>query len=148
MRSRTGRRINELNSIRWADVDLDSDPASVTISGLVMRRKGEGLKWEPMLENALSYRTLPMTPAAVEVLKRRRALRKELVRLRSATDSACEFVSPTPRRLGMPDHDAMKKSLRRTFDAAGFPDMTLHSIRQVVKRRLEEAGLSRAKGSH
>ena len=37
----------------------------------------------------------------------------------------------------------MKKSLRRTFDAAGFPDMTLHSLRRVVERRLEEAGVSR-----
>ncbi|MBP2407548.1 SUMF1/EgtB/PvdO family nonheme iron enzyme [Brachybacterium fresconis] len=53
------------------------------------------------------------------------------------------FVFPTSRRHGMPDQDAMKNSLRRSFDAAGHPEMTLHSIRRMVERRLEEAGLSR-----
>src|SRR5690625_6214642 len=44
---------------------------SITISGQVMRRKGRGLEWEPLLKNNLSHRTLPITPAALAVLRRR-----------------------------------------------------------------------------
>lgn len=139
----TGARINELNSLRWADIDLEDDPPSLTFAGQVVRRKGEGLKWTPVLKSAVSYRTIPLTEPAATVLERRLEMMRARQRSGVATRADEVFVFPTPRSHGVPDQDAMKKSLRRSFDAAGHPEMTLHSLRRMVGRRLEEAGLSR-----
>lgn len=139
----TGARINELNSLRWADIDLETEPPSLTFAGQIVRRKGEGLEWTPVLKSAISHRTIPLTHPAVDVLERRLDMMKTRQQVGIATRADEVFVFPTPRRHGMPDQDAMKKSLRRSFDAAGHPEMTLHSIRRMVERRLEEAGLSR-----
>lgn len=139
----TGARINELNSLRWVDVSLDSEPPALTFNGQVVRRKGEGLEWTPVLKCAISHRTIPLTDAAVGVLERRQTMLNMRRHAGIATPADESYVFPTPRRHGVPDHDAMKKSLRRSFDAAGHPEMTLHSIRRMVERRLEEAGLSR-----
>lgn len=139
----TGARINELNSLRWVDIHLDADPPSLTFNGQVVRRKGAGLEWTPVRKSAISHRTIPLTTSAVSVLERRLEMSRERDRVGIATAADEEFVFPTPRRHGMPDHDALKKSLRRSFDAAGHPEMTLHSLRRMVERRLEEAGLSR-----
>lgn len=139
----TGARINELNSLRWIDIDLESSPPSLTFNGQVVRRKGVGLEWTPVLKSAISHRTIPLTPPAASVLERRLKVARSRRRAEIATPADETFVFPTPRRHGSPDQDAMKKSLRRSFDAAGHPEMTLHSLRRVVGRRLEEAGLSR-----
>lgn len=139
----TGARINELNSLRWADINLGAEPPSLTFSGQVVRLKGEGLEWTPVLKSAISYRTIPLTPPAVVVLRRRLEMMRSRHQIGIATAADETFVFPTPRSHGVPDQDAMKKSLRRSFDAAGHPEMTLHSIRRMVGRRLEEAGLSR-----
>lgn len=139
----TGARINELNSLRWADIDFGSDPPSLTFAGQVVRRKGEGLEWIPVLKSTVSYRTIPLTESAATVLGRHLEMMRARQRSGVATKADEVFVFPTPRSHGVPDQDAMKKSLRRSFDAAGHPEMTLHSIRRMVGRRLEEAGLSR-----
>ena len=122
---------------------MEAEPPELTFNGQVVRSKGVGLEWTPVLKSAISHRTILLTDAAVAEMRRRLKLLAARRDAEVATAADVVFVFPTPRRHGVPDHDAMKKSLRRLFDAAGHPEMTLHSIRRMVGRRLEEAGLSR-----
>src|SRR5699024_11544969 len=89
----TGARINELNSLRWADINLDSSPPSLTFAGQVVRRKGEGLEWTPVLKSAVSYRTIPLTEPAVPEFERRLEAMRARHRDRKSTRLNSSHVS-------------------------------------------------------
>lgn len=69
----TACRTAELLGIRWKDVDLKSDPATVTITGTVVNKsKAEGgLQWQPEPKTEAGYRVVTLAPSARDVLWRR-----------------------------------------------------------------------------
>lgn len=134
----TGCRIGEIAGLRWQDVDLKTDPPAVHLRGQIHTEDGER-RWEPRLKSKLSYRSIPLTQQACEVLKRRLSLRMRP----GATDAEMEFVSATARTGNIPDPRALTRSIKRTLSDAGHPEMSSHTFRRIVERRLEESGLSR-----
>ncbi|MCL6424461.1 tyrosine-type recombinase/integrase [Brachybacterium sp. JHP9] len=140
----TGARITELVSVRWEDVDLDASTPLIRIRGQVVRVRGEGLVWTDRVKSRLSRREVPLTEAAAAVLRRRRELHEKWRAAGPVDEDGARFVFAAARvPHGMPDVDVYKKSVRRAFDAAGHPEMTIHSMRRAVARRLESAGLPR-----
>ena len=139
----TGLRIGELVGLRWADIDLAAEPPHLRVEGQIERRTGHPPTWVSVPKSALSRRTIPLTDAAVTVIRRREALRMDREVGGEATEADREFVFPTARSHATPDQAALGKSIRIALTAAGHPEMTTHSLRRVMERRLEAAGLPR-----
>nr|WP_283774903.1 tyrosine-type recombinase/integrase [Brachybacterium equifaecis] len=140
----TGARIAELVSLRWEDVDLESQPPVMRVRGQIVRVRDDGLVWVERVKSRLSRRDIPLTPEAVAVIRRRQELREEWEASGPCDPRGHPHVFAGARAPhGMPDPDVWKKAVRRAFNAAGHPEMTIHSLRRVVARRLEESGLSR-----
>jgi integrase len=66
----TGMRRGEILSLRWADFDFDSSPASVRVSRALARVDGELVDGEP--KSVTGRRTIMLTRVAVEVLHKHR----------------------------------------------------------------------------
>lgn len=139
----SGLRLGEVVGLRWADIDLDASPPHLRVEGQIERRAGAAPTWVPVPKSDLSRRTIPLTRAAVEVVRRREALRLEREVHGEATEADLTFVFPTARSHATPDQAALGKSIRKALNAAGHPEMTVHSLRRVMERRLEAAGLPR-----
>lgn len=73
----TGARIGEVLALRWPDVDLHSDPPTLSISGTVIRVRGQGLVIQDHPRSTASRRRLRIPGFLVDVLRRRQA--EELV---------------------------------------------------------------------
>jgi integrase len=69
----TGARIGKILALRWSDIDLDHDPALLTIAGTIKNDPGRGTyrKTTPKTDHGL--RTVVLPPFAVAALKERRA---------------------------------------------------------------------------
>ena len=139
----TGLRIGELTGLRWADIDLAATPPHLRVEGQIERRTGHPPTWVSVPKSALSRRTIPLTDAAVAVVRRREAMRMEREVGGEATEADRRYLFPTVRSHAIPDQAALGKSIRIALTAAGHPEMTTHSLRRVMERRLEAAGLPR-----
>ena len=126
---RTGLRMAEAVSLRVQDLDLEA--GTITVSGKLVRVRGEGLQWDPLGKNDLSLRTLPLSRDAQEALERRLAHAQSL--------GGLQYLFTTPRG-GKPDRDNYTALLREAFDRAGLKDVTGHTLRRTVERELELAG--------
>lgn len=139
----TGLRLGELTGLRWADIDLTAAPPHLRVEGQIEQRAGQPPQWVPVPKSALSRRTIPLTPAAVAVMRRREAMRMDRELGGEATEADRHYLLPTARSHAIPDQAALGKSVRIALTAAGHPEMTTHSLRRVMERRLEAAGLPR-----
>ena len=99
--SYTGLRINEANSLRWEDVHLGEEKSFLTVEGQVYG-SGANRQWEPLLKRESSRRTVPLPPAAVELLRARQERMRADRRSAKASDPAAKFVFPTQSG-GVPD---------------------------------------------
>lgn len=129
----TGLRINEATSLRWQDLDLDSDPAMLTIRGQLVRRPGEGLRFAERLKSRMSFREVPVKTDLAEHLRERLATRPA-----SPRRVASPYILATDRRT-TPDPDNTRSDVRRVLDNAGFPWATTHTLRRTVENRLVAA---------
>lgn len=137
--SYTGLRINEANSLRWEDVHLGEKKSFLTIEGQVYG-SGADRQWEPLLKRESSRRTVPLPPAAVELLRARQERMRADRRSAKASDPAAKFVFPTQSG-GVPDSVTARKAVRRKLDRAGFPWATFHTLRRTVERQLMDANV-------
>ena len=83
---RTGLRMAEAVSLRAQDLDLEA--GTITVSGKLVRVRGEGLQWDPLGKNDLSLRTPPLSRGAQEALERR------LAHVQSLGGLQCHSIPP------------------------------------------------------
>lgn len=81
----TGGRIGEVLGLRWVDVDMLSEAASVRFRGAI--KEGNRIKkhWSPYLKTAWSERSIPLNETATGIIMRRFA----------EQDGPCEYVFHT-----------------------------------------------------
>src|SRR3954447_9434750 len=121
----TGLRIGEACAVSWPDVDLDA--GTVTVSGTVLRVKGQGLVVSRPKSSA-GERVLELPGWCVALLQRR------------GPSSGPLFPAPRSRKLRDPNNT--RRALREAFLAMGMPGVTSHAFRKTVATLMDEAGLS------
>jgi integrase len=116
-----GLRPGELTELLWADVDLDREPKTLTISGAMKRGPDGRVTRGEVKRSKDGRRTIAIPPTAAETLKvhRKRQLEDRLAAGSRWNDQGLVFPSQTGTPLD-PSH------LRRTFTGiakrAGIPD--------------------------
>lgn len=66
----TGARPGEVFALRWCDVDLDESAPTLTVTGTVVRLKGQGLIRQEHGKTSSSHRTIPLIPSVVAALRK------------------------------------------------------------------------------
>jgi integrase len=121
----TGLRIGEACAVSWPDLDLDA--GTVTVSGTVLRVRGQGLVVSRP-KSAAGERVLELPSWCVTLLRRR------------GPSSGPVFPAPRSRKLRDPNNT--RRALREAFRAMGMPGVTSHAFRKTVATLMDEAGLS------
>ena len=67
----TGCRVNEALAVRWQDLDLTANPATVSVNGTLVRLKGEGIHRQAWTKSEAGMRVVTLPQFAVDMLKRR-----------------------------------------------------------------------------
>ncbi len=111
----TGLRRGELLGLKWEDIDLLQ--GSLRVQRQVCRIDGEIV--EAPLKTKNTYRALPLSADAVEVLKEQR---------KKCGSSAYVFPSPTG---GPISPDSVLHMLHRVLKRAGLPKIRFHDLRHT-----------------
>lgn len=112
----TGLRVSEVLALRWCDVDIDHpDTPTVTISGTLVSRKGEGTVRQPKPKTAAGFRELHLPPFAAEALRG--------FRTADAVATAPVFVT---RASTYTSSANFRRSLRSALSDAGFESDQWH----------------------
>jgi integrase len=127
----TGLRRSELLALRWEDIDLDS--RVLTVTGSVVRLKGQGLIRQETTNKGGEERSVSLPRFAVDALHRRKG---EHTR---PNTSGVIFASSTGT---LRDPDNFGKQWREVRDDLGLPDVTSHSFRKTVATLIDDSGLS------
>lgn len=125
----TGARVGELLALRWSDVELEAEPARVSITGTVVRGPG-GLVRQDRPKSAGSVHRLAIPSFGAEALRRR--------------ERWSPYVFPTSRGTLL-EPTNFRKQWRAAMKSAGCPDVNPHRIRATVGTLLARAaGVSAA----
>lgn len=126
----TGLRRSELLGLRWSDYDAKT--GFVTVTGKLVRVKGQGLKRVGKAKTKAGARTFPLPPFAAAMLTARRK-----------TPYWGEQSMLFPSTAGTwRDPDNFNKDWRTARTELGFPDVTSHSFRKTLATMGDEGGLS------
>ncbi len=110
----TGLRRGELLGLKWQDIDWKN--GIIKVRRQVARVNGQIV--EAPLKTKNSYRTVSISPQAVEVLKTQRA---------KAND---QYVFPSPNG-GPISPDSVNHMLKRVLERAGIPKVRSHDLRHT-----------------
>ncbi len=110
----TGLRRGELLGLKWSDIDWKN--GIIKVKRQVARVDGKVT--EAPLKTKNSYRTVTISPQAVEVLKQQKAKTKD------------EFVFPSPNG-GTISPDSVNNMLKRVLERAGIPKVRFHDLRHT-----------------
>lgn len=110
----TGLRRGELLGLKWEDIDMKQ--GIIRVRRQVSRIDGKIV--EAPLKTKNSYRTVTISPQAVEVLKSQK----------EKTDD--EYVFPSPNG-GPISPDSVNNMLHRVLDRAGIPRVRFHDMRHT-----------------
>lgn len=110
----TGLRRGELLGLKWSDIDWKN--GIIKVKRQIARVDGKVI--EAPLKTKNSYRTVTISPQAVEVLKQQRAKTKD------------EFVFPSPNG-GPISPDSVNNMLKRVLERAGIPKVRFHDLRHT-----------------
>lgn len=119
----TGARIGEVLALRWEDVKRGSVIPTITISGTVVRIKGEGLTIQDHPKSASSRRRLRIPVFLVDVL-----LRRQVSQVKS---TAWNVVFPSSVGT-VRDPYRFRDQSRGARDRAGFDWVVPHTFRKSV----------------
>ena len=110
----TGLRRGELLGLKWEDIDMKQ--GIIRVRRQISRIDGKIV--EAPLKTKNSYRTVTISPQAVEVLKAQK----------EKTDD--EYVFPSPNG-GPISPDSVNNMLHRVLDRAGIPRVRFHDMRHT-----------------
>lgn len=110
----TGLRRGELLGLKWQDIDWDN--GVITVRRQVARVNGEIT--EAPLKTKNSYRTVSISPQAIEVLKTQKAKTND------------EYVFPSLHG-GPISPDSVNNMLKRVLERAGIPKVRFHDLRHT-----------------
>ncbi|WP_425864699.1 site-specific integrase [Arthrobacter sp. TWP1-1] len=120
----TGLRPGELLALHWEDIDLESDPPTVSISATVIRTTSGGVRIQDHPKSRHGVRRLTLPAFLVAELRKRR--------LRQETTS-----SPNPINLVFPsstgtliDANNVGKVWRKAADSIGYDWVTFRTLRK------------------
>jgi len=129
----TGARTAEVLALRWADVDLDSTPATVTISATVAIAADGKLFRQEHPKTESSRRELKLPAFAVDVLLRRRI------------DSYCEWVFPSATGTLRWPHN-LRRNWREALAGTAYAEVSPRALRKAVATLLrDELGVEAAR---
>jgi integrase len=131
----TGLRRSELLGLRWSDVDTNA--ATVTVYGKLVRVTGKGLKWIPATKSAAGLRTLPLPRFAVQMLQARRGVSYYGEQMMIFPSTAGTWRDP----------NNFGKQWRTIREELGVPEATTHSFRKTVADLIDSEGLSARVGA-
>jgi integrase len=124
---RTGLRPGESLALRWGDVELDSDPASVTVRrtlGIADKEAGGGVYFKAPKSRA-SRRTVMLHHEAEDAL---RAQARYLDGVGLGTGGEA-LVWPSSAGTPMMRGNLLQRHVKPALERAGLPPLTLHELR-------------------
>ena len=121
----TGARIGEALALRWCDIDLDSAPPTLTISGTIVEESGRPPYRKDSPKTKAGYRTLILPNHAVSVLERRREA------------GTSDFVFPS-RNGGIRPIQDVHRYWRQVIKGTEFEWVRLHVLRKTVATHLSD----------
>lgn len=129
----TGARTAEILALRWADVDLDSTPATVTITATVAIGADGKIFRQEHPKTDTSRRELKLPQFAVDVLVRRRI------------ESYCDWVFPSATGTLRWPHN-LRRNWREALEDTPYADVTPRALRKAVATLLrDELGVEAAR---
>lgn len=126
----TGLRRSELLGLRW--IDYDTTAGTLTITGKVIRVRGQGLLRVEETKSAAGRRTIPLPRFAIDTLEKRRKL--PYVGQQSVIFPSTAGTLRDPNNFG--------KEWRTARQELGVAEVTTHSFRKTVATLIDDEGLS------
>jgi integrase len=147
-----GLRPSEVCALRWLDLDLDLDAATVTINGSIVTAKGLAQKYTRKLPKSVhGERLLALDAATVELLRAHRARCEQLAeQLGGRLDPQAYVFARTPDGRTPFRPDTVSKRFTALVRRLGH-DYTLYGLRHFMATQLgavAEAGTVRERMGH
>jgi integrase len=147
-----GLRPSEVCALRWLDLDLDLDAATVTINGSIVTAKGLAQKYTRKLPKSVhGERLLALDAATVELLRAHRARCEQLAeQLGGRLDPQAYVFARTPDGRTPFRPDTVSKRSTALVRRLGH-DYTLYGLRHFMATQLgavAEAGTVRERMGH
>jgi len=122
----TGARIGELLALRWEDLNLEHEPALMTISATLVEETGVPVYRKPWPKTTSGFRVLSLPRHAVELLQRRQAA------------SRSEWVFATKAGTVRAPQN-IHRALRETVKGTDLAWVTPHILRKTVATQIDES---------
>ena len=137
----TGCRIGEALATTWPGVELDanSDAGLFTVTGTVIRIKGQGLYVQPAPKTRAGARRLQLPSWCVRMLRNRYTAQHSHD---LEADAVPELVFPAPLSGQLRDPSNTRRGLRDAFHDMGIDGVTSHAFRRAVATIMDAAGLA------
>lgn len=123
---RTGLRPGELLGLRWGDLDLDVDPASLRVRRTLALRQGGGTYFKPPKSKA-SRRTLALHWEASDAF----AAQRSMLEGEGLPTGRDDLVFPSTTGSPMNRNNLRFRHLQPDLEVAGLPRLTLHELRHT-----------------
>lgn len=117
--ARTGLRQGELLALRWSDVDLRTDPATLAVRRSLASKTGGGYYFTP-LKSRRQRRRVFLHREAAEALERQRE-----------ETGRAELVFPSARGTPMNARNVVNRHYIPALEAAGVRRLTFHALRHT-----------------
>jgi integrase len=133
----SGLRLDELLALQWGDIDWERSEPSVVRS--LQRVRGQGLVVVPP-KTAASRRRVPLSPLALEALRRQRRHQVEWRLAAGPTWAEGDWVFTSVR--GVPlDPAETTRRFHRLLERAGLPHRRFHDLRHTTASLLLADGV-------
>lgn len=130
----TGLRINEVLALRWSDIDLSGEKATLTVNGTMVFIAGQGYIRQPAPKSKAGRRTLYLPSFAAGVLLRRRIHCAQ-------NDLDAVFVSRNGTWLS--SHN-VRRQLRGALEGTDLHWVSTHTFRKTLATIIEREVDSKA----
>ena len=131
----TGLRTGEMIGLKWSDIDFEKKEMQIQRSAEFRYSIGEWRIGEP--KSKAGYRKVPLTDAAIEILKNQR---EKVKKLKVVSFEFSDFIFLS--RKGEPTkNSAYDTSISKLCDKAEIENFSMHSLRHTFATRCIEANM-------